>query len=105
MVCCTLIAFLFGQLGVVAGAVKVRFFDGGNFATRPSGIVHTLTGRWLWVGLAAGLSFELLLPGAAAPYIMANLDRVEAVQSLAGAWHLCSFGASIAANVFQRPTR
>lgn len=105
MPCCTLTAFLLSQLGMAAGAVKVRFFGGADFGRLVPAMLQVWFARWRWAGLATVLGVELLLAGAAAPYIVTQSGRVEAADSFASAWHICTMGATLAAGALQRASR
>lgn len=105
MPCCTLTAFLLSQLGIAAGAVKVRLFGGANFGALAPGFLRELLGRWRWSGIAAALCIELVLGGAAAPYIFTQQGRTDAARSFVGAWHICSIGAGIAARAVHLASR
>jgi hypothetical protein len=105
MPCCTLTAFLLSQLGIAAGAVKVRFFGGANFGMWIPEFARLVFARWRWSGIIAALSAELLLAGAAAPYVVTHAGRTEAAHSFVSAWHICTMGASYAQNAFQRASR
>ena len=105
MPCCTLTVFLLSQLGLAAGAVKARFFGGTNFAPWLPEYFRYLVGRWRWASVVACLSAELILVGAAAPYVVTRTGRTEAARSFAGAWHICSVGVAFAENGIQRPIR
>lgn len=105
MPCCTLIAFLLSQLGLAAGAVKVRLFGGAGFGALVPDFAHAFFARWRWSGVVAALSLELVLVGAAAPYVLTHAGRVEAAQSFTGAWHICSLGASLATHALHIASR
>lgn len=90
MPCCTLTAFLLSQLGLAGGAVKARFFGGWDPSRMvPQGLL-AMVRRWRWAGFAAALGIEVLLAGAAAPYIVTEHGRAQAASSFSSAWHICS---------------
>ena len=93
MPCCTLIAFLLSQIGVAAGAIKVRFFGGSGAAGIVPAAMRAACARWRWAGMAAAITTELLLASAAAPYLFTYSGRAH--ESFAGAWHICSVGAAL----------
>ncbi|HTW35408.1 MAG TPA: hypothetical protein VMD53_12390 [Rhizomicrobium sp.] len=93
MPCCTLIAFLLSQLGIAGGAVKVRMSGTSGLMRFVPLSVQTLCERWRWAGLVTALTVELLLAGAAAPYVFTQDGRADAASSFRSAWHLCTMGS------------
>jgi len=92
MPCCTLIAFILSQLGIAGGAVKVRTSGGAGLLRFVPASVQSVYARWRWAGLATALTVELLLAGAAAPYVLTHDGRADAAHSFRAAWHFCSIG-------------
>lgn len=80
MPCCTLLAFVLGQIGLGAGAMKTRF----------AGKVPFALGGWKALGLAAIAGAEIVLASAALPLIFTAHGRNDAAQSLHHAWRICS---------------
>lgn len=72
MPCCTLLAFVLGQIGLGAGAMKTRF----------AGKVPFALGGWKALGLAAIAGAEIVLASAALPLIFTAHGRADAAQSL-----------------------
>ena len=105
MPCCTLTAFLLSQLGIAAGAIKVRLFGGSDFSSLMPASVCAVFTRWRWASMAIAFGIELSLVGAVAPYIFTRPGHVEAANSFASAWHICSVGASLAGDVVLQASR
>jgi hypothetical protein len=81
--CCTLIAFVLSQLGLGAGAARMRF-TGIPF-------IHAdWFGGWKAVALAAIAGFEIVLASAVLPLVFAAHGRSNAADSFQHAWHICS---------------
>lgn len=84
MPCCTLLAFFLSQLGIATGAARLHLLSGGAARFAQMGSAY-----WRKVGLLGMVALEIMLAGAAAPYLITSAGRAEAAQSFAGAWHLC----------------
>jgi len=91
MPCCTLIAFILSQLGIAGGAIKVRTTGAVGLARFVPLSIRGVYARVRWAGLATALTVELLLAGAAAPYVLTHNGRAEAANSFRTAWHLCTW--------------
>ena len=84
MPCCTLIAFVLSQLGLGAGAARVRFL--GRIPFLQAGLI----GGWKAVALAAVAGIEIMLASAALPLIFTEQGRGAAANSFQQAWRVCS---------------
>jgi len=94
MPCCTLIAFLLGQLGLAGGALKVRLSGVAGLLRLVPAPVRDLVLHWRWAGMATLLTVELLMAGAVAPYVVTQQGRADAVQSFAAATRFCTIHPS-----------
>lgn len=100
MPCCTLAAFLLCQLGVAGSALKVRLLGAGTtFQIMPTWF-KALLARWRWAGMAGALALELVLVGAAAPYVVTASGRKATSNSFASVVHFCSLSARLTQSAF-----
>jgi hypothetical protein len=91
-----LIALFVSQLGIAAGALRVRLFGAAGLShLLPPGVFH-IASRWPAVVLAATIIFEIALVAWAGPYIVSSAGRAQAAESFSSAWHICSVASAMA---------
>jgi len=96
MPCCTLIAFVLSQLGLGAGAARVRYLGRLSF-------LHPgqLDG-WKAVALAGILGLEIVLTSAAFSLVFTAHGRSDASNSFEHAWQICSVSLGAIADAARR---
>ncbi len=103
--CCTLIAFLLSQIGIAVGAIKVRLSGVASIGRFVPAPISRFFSRRRWAGLAGAFAFEVFVAAAVAPYLFTHTGQLQAADSFAAAWHICSMGADRTTGVLRYISR